>query len=65
MVLNTNMALHFLKYEKVVKKKSHNCGDKMQKDYSSHNPFNGHTASSCNKACKHAVCLFMLGFDKN
>lgn len=56
------MALHFLKYEKVVKKKSDNCGNKMQKDYSSHNPFNGHTASSwCNKACKHAVCLFMLG----
>lgn len=46
MVLNTNMALHFLKYEKVVKKKSDNCGNKMQKDYSSHNPFNGHTASS-------------------
>lgn len=46
MVLNTNMALHFLKYEKVVKKKSDNCGNKMQKEYSSHNPFNGHTASS-------------------
>lgn len=36
----------FSKIRKSCKKKSHNCGDKMQKYYSSHNPFNGHTASS-------------------